>query len=212
MLEKGVAIGAILTLVVGMTQFIFKLRYCEVDDVVDNVIGTIIGVKLSVYLRKGIAVVYKIKKVGLFDFSGQIRVNSILYNCGKDMAEKYDLHHWDNSHFKNFIIVVFCVLKNSVYLVSEEDNYVATFQTRKVGEMFRFEKLACLPEMSGKGIGMFCINTIEKMALKMSCKKVCMEVYAPSKHALDFYLHRGYKVCGNTKTLKYSEIRMEKVL
>lgn len=81
MLEKGVAIGAILTLVVGMTQFIFKLRYCEVDDVVDNVIGTIIGVKLSVYLWKGIAVVYKIKKVGLFDFSGQIRVNSILYNC-----------------------------------------------------------------------------------------------------------------------------------
>lgn len=68
MLEKGVAIGAILTLVVGMTQFIFKLRYCEVDDVVDNVIGTIIGVKLSVYLWKGIAVVYKIKKVGLFDF------------------------------------------------------------------------------------------------------------------------------------------------
>lgn len=80
MLEKGVAIGAILTLVVGMTQFIFKLRYCEVDDVVDNVIGTIIGVKLSVYLWKGIAVVYKNKKVGLFDFSGQIRVNSILYN------------------------------------------------------------------------------------------------------------------------------------
>lgn len=38
------------------------------------------------------------------------------------------------------------------------------------------------------------------------------KVYAPSKHALDFYLHRGYKVCGNTKTLKYSEIRMEKVL
>lgn len=78
--------------------------------------------------------------------------------------------------------------------------------------MFRFEKLAYLPEMSGKGIGMYCINTIEKMALKMRCKKVCMEVYAPSKHALDFYLHRGYKVCGNTKTLKYSEIRMEKVL
>ena len=84
---------------------------------------------------------YKIKKVGLFDFSGQIRVNSILYNCGKDMAKKYDLHHWDNSHFKNFIIVVLCVLKNSVYLVSEEDNFVATFQTRKVGEMFRFENL-----------------------------------------------------------------------
>lgn len=31
---------------------------------------------------------YKIKEVGLFDFSGQIRVNSILYNCGKDMAKK----------------------------------------------------------------------------------------------------------------------------
>ena len=60
MLEKGVAIGAILTLVVGMTQFIFKLRYCEVDDVVDYGIVIIFGVKLSVYLWKGIAVVNKI--------------------------------------------------------------------------------------------------------------------------------------------------------
>lgn len=40
----------------------------------------------QIFLWKGIAVVYKIKKVGLFDFSGQIRVNSILYNCDKDMA------------------------------------------------------------------------------------------------------------------------------
>lgn len=141
MLEKGVVIGAILTLVVGMTQFIFKLRYCEVGDVVDNVIGTIIGVKLSDFLWKGIAVVYKIKKVGLFDFSGQIRVNSILYNCGKDMAEKYDLHHWDNSHFKNFIIVVLCVLKNSCIWLVKKTILLLHFKHEKLVKCFDLKNL-----------------------------------------------------------------------
>lgn len=45
--KKEIAIGAILSFVVEMNQYIFKLGYCEVDDVMNNVIGTIIGVKLS---------------------------------------------------------------------------------------------------------------------------------------------------------------------
>ena len=63
MLEKGVAIGAILTLVVGMTQFIFKFRYSEVDDVVNNVMGSIIGVKLSeCFFRKVLLLCIKLRK------------------------------------------------------------------------------------------------------------------------------------------------------
>lgn len=58
---------------------------------------------------------YEVKRVSLINLSGQFKVNNILYDCGKDMAKKYDLHHWDNSHFKNLIIVVLCELKNAVY-------------------------------------------------------------------------------------------------
>lgn len=89
---------------------------------------------------------YQVHKVNLFNFPGQIKVNNILFDCGKDMAKKYDLHHWDNSHFKNFLIVAMCELKNTVYLVTEDEKPVATFQTKQVGKTMRFEKLACSPK------------------------------------------------------------------
>lgn len=155
---------------------------------------------------------YRVQKVHLFHLAGQCKVNTILFDCGKDMAMRYNLHHWDNSRFKNFIIVTLCELKNTVYLVTENGNPVATFQTKQTGKTMRFEKLACSPKLSGKGIGSYCMNYIEELANAAGCEKICMEVYAQSQHALDFYLHRGYKVCGETKTLKYSEVKMEKVL
>lgn len=60
--------------------------------------------------------------------------------------------------YKNFIIVALCELKNTVYLVTEDEKPVATFQTKQVGKTMRFEKLACSPKHSGKGIGSFCIH------------------------------------------------------
>lgn len=36
----------------------------------------------------------------------------ILNQCGKDMAQKYNLHHWDNSMVKSCVIVGLCFLRN----------------------------------------------------------------------------------------------------
>lgn len=153
---------------------------------------------------------YKVQKIGLFNIFDQIKINNILFACGKDMAKKYDLHHWDNSHFKNFIIIILCELKNSVYLVKKNGKSVATFQIKQIGKEIHFEKLACAPEYSGKGIGSYCMKCIEEIARKRKCEKITMEVYSSSQHALDFYLNKGYIMCGETKTLKYSEVKMEK--
>lgn len=155
---------------------------------------------------------YKVKKISIFNLVGQFKVNNILFDCGKDMAAKYNLHHWDNSHFKNLIIVILCEIKNNVYLVEENGNPVATFQTKIADNSLHFEKLACSPKYTGKGIGTFCMSYIEEIANKTNCKKVHLEVYSPSQHAIDFYLHRGYKICGEMKTRKYKEIMMEKLL
>lgn len=155
---------------------------------------------------------YKVKKISIFNLLGQFKVNNILFDCGKDMAAKYNLHHWDNSHFKNFIIVILCEIKNDVYLVEDNGNPVATFQTKVTDKSIHFEKLACSPKYAGKGIGTFCMNYIEEIANKTNCKKVCMEVYSPSQHAIDFYFHRGYEISGETKTRKYKEVMMEKLL
>ena len=153
---------------------------------------------------------YKVQKVFMLDFVSFFKVSEILRKCGKDMAEKYGLNHWNNSIIKNIIIVLLCALRNKVYLVYEKDRAVATFQLKKIDEKCRLQKLATSPQNSGKGIGSFCMNYIEETAKKEGCKKVCLEVYDKSVHAGNFYSHRGYKEVGKTNTLKYTEILMEK--
>ena len=155
---------------------------------------------------------YTVRKINILNLIGQFKVNNILFDCGKDMAAKYNLHHWDNSHLKNFIIVLLCELKNTVYLVEDKGYPIATFQIKISDKAIHFEKLACSPKYAGKGIGSYCIGYIEQLAAKTNCNRICMEVYSPSQHALEFYIHRGYKICGEKETRKYSEVKMEKIL
>lgn len=153
---------------------------------------------------------YILKKVGKLDFPKLNAVARILNACGKDMANKYDLHHWDNPFIKSLIIVGLCDLKNEIYLLYDENKPVATFMTKCIGNDLHFEKLGTLPSESGKGIGSYCMNKIEEMAKDSGCRKVVMEVYEPSKHALAFYEHKGYTAVGMTDTLKYKEVKIEK--
>lgn len=154
---------------------------------------------------------YSIRKLSKCNIAGLAKVSGILYECGKDMAKKYDLHHWDNSHIKNHIIVALCALKNDVYLVYKGKTPVATFQTKKTGQgQFCFKKLATSPEFAGEGIGTWCLTTIENLAKEKGCAEVVCEVYDKSEHAKGFYEHRGYTVCGETDTLKYKELKMRK--
>ena len=107
---------------------------------------------------------YSVRKLRIWNIEGLLKISNILYKCGKDMSIKYNLHHWDNSHIKSWIIVVLCVLKNNVYLVYDEKIPVATFQTRKINQSYLFQKLATSPNYAGRGIGSFCLNEIERLA------------------------------------------------
>lgn len=154
---------------------------------------------------------YSIRKLRKCSIAGLAKVSDILYECGMDMAKKYDIHHWDNSHIKNHIIVALCALKNDIYLVYDEKTPVATFQTRKTGrKSFLFQKLATAPSFSGGGIGSYCLREIERLAKENGCTEVICEVYDKSEHAKSFYAHRGYTAYGTTETLKYSECKLRK--
>ena len=155
---------------------------------------------------------YRVRKVTVFRVLDFFRVENILYRCGKDMAQKYDLQHWNNGHIKNFLIVALCFLKNDIFLVFDDNKPIATFQTKKCGDGLRLQKLATDPCFSGKGVGSFCLKTVEEMAKAADCKKVFFDVYDKSQHAAHFYENRGYTPCGSINTLKYTEVRMEKLL
>lgn len=156
---------------------------------------------------------YLVRKLSKCNIAGLKKVSDILYECGKDMADKYDLHHWDNSHIKNHIIVALCALKNDIYLVYNGKTPVATFQTRKNGKKsFLFQKLATVPEFAGGGIGSYCLTEIERLAKDNDCIEVICEVYDKSEHAKAFYEHRGYTTYGASETLKYKEWKLRKEL
>ena len=152
----------------------------------------------------------RFKKVAIYDIPRFIKVADILNVCGKDMAAKYDLHHWDNSYLKSLFIVCLCALKNQIYLLYSNGKPVATFQVKAKKDILHFEKLGTLPTEEGKGIGTLCMKKIEDIASECGCHKVVMEVYEPSRNAVCFYEHRGYQSVGTVNTLKYKEIRMEK--
>ena len=153
---------------------------------------------------------YTLKKIGKLDIPKLYAVARILNACGKNMAKKYDLHHWDNPYIKTLIIVGLCDLQNNTYLLYDASKPVATFMTKRSGDELHFEKLGTLPSESGKGIGSHCMKKIEELAQEAGCKIVVMEVYEPSQHAISFYEHKGYTVVGMTDTLKYKEVKMEK--
>lgn len=152
----------------------------------------------------------QIKIISKFDCLSMKKVAFILHACGKDMSEKYNLRHWDNPFIKTFMIVVFCSIKNDVYLVYNDDIPSATFMIKTQGNTLHFEKLATLPSESGKGFGSFCLSKIEEIAKKYCCEKITMEVYESSQHAISFYEHKGYKNVGMIDTVRYREIIMEK--
>lgn len=155
---------------------------------------------------------YSVHKINILNILGLMKVSNILYECGKNMAKRYGLHHWDNSHGKNLLIVALCAMKNDIYLVYKEKTPVATFQTRKLGQSFLFSKLAVSPAYAGMGIGSYCLTQIECFAKETRCKDVICEVYDKSENAKKFYRHRGYVIYGTTKTLKYMELKLRKEL
>ena len=153
-----------------------------------------------------------VRKLNKLNFIGLCKIPDILYACGRDMAKRYALHHWDNSRIKTLAIVFYCAIKNKMFLVYEDKTPVATFQVRKNGDTLLFQKLATLPQYEGRGIGSFCINEIETMGRDLKCTDIDCEVYSESKRAIQFYEHKGYCRYDVRKTLKFEEILMKKTL
>lgn len=155
---------------------------------------------------------YSVKKLKIWNTCDLLRVADILYKCGKDMSSKLDLHHWDNSHIKNWLIVLLCAIKNDIYLVFNQKMPVATFQVHKKEHSLLFQKLAIVPNFAGNGIGSFCLTEIERIGRENGCLEILCEVYDQNNNAIAFYEHRGFYVYGTVETLKYNELKMIKKL
>ena len=154
----------------------------------------------------------KYKRIHFINFFSILKISSILRKCGKDMAIKYGIHHWDNSLIKNLLIVMYGLLRNETYLITHKKEVVGTVQIYYKEDYIHFSKLAVLPDYNGRGYGSIILSFIFEKGVSMNKTKVLCEVYDKSEHAISFYLNRGFVVVSKTKTLKYTELVMEKGL
>lgn len=151
-------------------------------------------------------------EVSLFSLLKIIRASRIIEACGQNMYEKYNLPHWKNSLFKTILIVIYTKLIKGMTLwaVTDGRNTIATYMTKKDHGYLNFAKFAVDPSVEGKGLGTKCLLTMTALAKEFSLNGLSCEVMSNSEHALNFYLHRGFRQVGFTKTLKYTEYKLIK--
>ena len=154
----------------------------------------------------------EIKPAAAWDLPALWRVSGIIRACGRDMAARYGLRHWDHSRLILFGFTVLDARHRRIYLVTENGKNRATFRVNRAGEWLRLSKLAALPEAAGKGLGSFCVSRAEEMARREGLKGLTLEVYDKSEHAVAFYRHRGFTPAGEVRTRKYTELVMRKEL
>lgn len=150
------------------------------------------------------------RKIKKYDIVKLFKVSNILYACGKDMAQKSDLHHWNVSRLKMLMIVVWYNLSNDTYLVYEGETAKATFQVKKLDDTMAFQKLATAPQYSGKGLGTFCLQEIEQIAKAAGCKEVICDVYDKNTDVKVYYEKRGYHQYDIGETRNYTILKLKK--
>ena len=154
----------------------------------------------------------EVQKVGPDDVE---ELHSILEKCGQDMQARFGLGHWVPA----YPLHLMCrdAETKSVYAVREGDQVVATFTVGTSAPPYYdlsmwedpdakalyVSRLAVLPALQGKGIGKWCMKTIEQLAAAEGCVAVRLDAYDKHLELHEFYRHLGYRRRGaarfNTK-------------
>lgn len=151
------------------------------------------------------------------NFDNVDTVKCIIYSCGKDMLEKYNLKHWSTPISKESVIDN--IINKNVYLVKGNNEFIATFTIDNKPSSFflddKFDyvylsKVAVLPKFSGQGIGKKCLEFCESYAISNGKKGMRLDVYHKSEHALEFYRRNNFVDKFIGKTRNFYVVCMEK--
>lgn len=154
-------------------------------------------------------------------------VYEIIKNSGEEMFQNQGLIHWRTPYPKESIKKN--CMNREVFLVKDldKDQYVHTFQLEfiytnsfekflnvkeKEFNIVNINKFATIPKATGVGIGKRSIDFIENYSRSKDVKKLCLDVYEKSEHAIRFYKNRGFKIIGEKPTRHFLVYLMEKQL
>ena len=136
-------------------------------------------------------------------------LQEILQKCGLDMQRRFGLGHWMPPYPLDALRK--SAEERNVYAVHDGDALVGTFTTGTQppsyyltipgvqeawdtsGEPALYvNRLAVLPELQGRGIGTWCMKTMERLARAEGCRAVRFEAYDKHLELLEYYDRLGY--------------------
>jgi ribosomal protein S18 acetylase RimI-like enzyme len=155
---------------------------------------------------------------------------NIIEECGKNMAERLGLNHWNPPDITPEIMCEYAREKR-VYGVKIEnkEKIIATFIVEQIPQydknhignsILYFSKLAVLCEYQGQGIGTYCVKEIEKLARQNNCKAVRCDALMEHKRLIKTYhCNLNYdivdiitKISKRQKNQEWKLVLFEKVL
>ncbi|GAB3042093.1 GNAT family N-acetyltransferase [Virgibacillus ainsalahensis] len=143
-------------------------------------------------------------------------VYEIIKLSGEYMFKEQGLVHWRSPY------PVEAIKKNcqerKVFLAKdiETNIYVHTFQLECISSSLNeshvaiINKFATLPEFEGRGIGKLSTDYIEEYCRDKNVKKISLDVFDKSEHAIRFYNRRGFDITGTKQTKHFTVYIMEK--
>lgn len=156
------------------------------------------------------------------------KVYELIRDCGREMLEKQGLSHW-GSPYPLESVQKDCE-QREVFLAVNLDTgiYVHTFQLEFFGCADSWEagvigedgkckrqlvaevhKFCTAPKYGGMGIGTQSMNFIEEYCRSRRVSTITLDVYEKSKHAINFYEHRGFVITGRKNTRRFVVFTME---
>ncbi len=136
-------------------------------------------------------------------------IHEILRLCGLDMHERLGLSHWIPPYPLEALHR--STQERQVYAVFLEDRLVATFTVgtqiplhyQKISAIWELwgrsrtsalyvNRLAVLPAWQGRGIGRWCMQSIERLAVAQGCEVIRLDAYGKHLGLLSFYTKLGY--------------------
>jgi GNAT superfamily N-acetyltransferase len=136
-------------------------------------------------------------------------LHEILRLCGLDMQARFGLAHWIPAY--PLELMRRDAEQKSVYAVLDGERTGATFTVGTQPPFYYdpvlselpnakamyLNRLAVLPEMQGRGIGTWCMQIIERLAVENACSVLRFDAYDKHLKLLDFYRGLGYQERGS---------------
>ncbi len=164
---------------------------------------------------------YQIEKIGADEVEA---VHDILRECGQDLKLRLGLGHWDPPYPLHLLRKD--AEESNVYAVLDGRQTAATFTigteaypyhditlwTDPTAKPTYVGHLPVLPHLQSKGIGTWCMKTIEDLARDQGSEAIRLDAYRTHAKLLEFYARLGYSRRGVVRFRGADLVCFEKVI